>query len=58
MAGATPLSIFGNTEETFLLASLKEFVKVWASGNQAKISMECNDGKLWYKLIQIHVNLK
>ena len=34
-----------NTEEAFLLSSLKEFVKIWGSGNQATLNIECKDGK-------------
>ena len=48
MAG--PTSYFGNTEEAFLLSSMKEFVKVWASGNRAKINVECDKGTAWLNI--------
>jgi hypothetical protein len=31
------------TEEAFVLASLKEFVKLWGSGSQASFQLECKD---------------
>ena len=34
-----------NTEENFLLSSLNEFVKVWASGNQAFMNVKCENGR-------------
>ena len=36
-----------NTEEAFILSSLKEFVKVWGSGNQATLHVECKNGQAW-----------
>ena len=41
---------FMNFEENFLLASLKEFVTVWSSGNQASFNVDCNNGKAWLHL--------
>ena len=34
-----------NTEETFVLSSLKEFVRLWGSGSQARFQLECRDRK-------------
>ena len=39
-----------NTEETFVLASLKEFVKIWCSGNQASFNLECRNGNAYLKM--------
>ena len=39
-----------NTEESFVLASLKEFVKLWGSGTQASFNLECRNGQAWFKL--------
>ena len=39
-----------NCEEHFVLASLNEFVKVWSSGHQAKLNIECRDGKASHSL--------
>ena len=36
---------YKNTEEHFLLSSLSEFVKVWASGNQAFMNVKCENGR-------------
>ena len=36
-----------NTEEAFVLASLKEFVKLWGSGTQASLNLECKNGQAW-----------
>ena len=36
---------YKNTEEHFLLSSLSEFVKVWASGNQAFMNVKCESGR-------------
>ena len=36
-----------NTEEAFVLSSLKEFVKMWGSGCQAKLQLECKDRKVF-----------
>ena len=33
------------TEEAFVLASLKEFVKLWGSGSQAFFQLQCVDGQ-------------
>ena len=41
---------FSSTEEGFVLASLKEFVKVWGSGGQANLNLECRDGSACIKL--------
>ena len=42
---ATHIPQYKNTEEHFLLSSLSEFVKVWASGNQAFMNVKCEHGK-------------
>ena len=34
-----------NTEEAFVFASLKEFIRVWRSGRQASLTLECKEGK-------------
>ena len=39
-----------NTEEGFILASLKEFVRLWGSGTQASFHLECRNRKAWFKL--------
>ena len=39
-----------NTEEAFVLSSLKEFVKLWGSGTQSSFLLECNNGQAWFKL--------
>ena len=39
-----------NTEEAFILASLKEFVKAWGSGSQASFSLECKQGQAYFKM--------
>ena len=39
-----------NSEETFVLASLKEFVKLWGSGSQATFNLECSNGQAWFHL--------
>ena len=39
-----------NTEEAFILASLKEFVRLWGSGTQASFHLECRNRKAWFKL--------
>ena len=39
-----------NTEECFVLASLKEFVILWGSGSQASFNLECNNGQAWFRL--------
>ena len=39
-----------NTEEAFVLATVKEFVKSWGSGNQAHLSLECKNGDAWVHL--------
>ena len=38
------------TEEAFVLANLKEFVKIWGSGNQALFQLECRNGQALLKL--------
>ena len=38
-----------NTEEKFILASLKEFVKLWGSGRQANFQLQCCDGQVAFK---------
>ena len=35
----------GNNEERFVLASLKEFVKTWGSGNAGSFQLVCKDGQ-------------
>ena len=42
---ARPTPPYRNTEEHFLLSSLNEFVKVWASGNQAFMNVKCENGR-------------
>ena len=39
-----------NTEETFVLASLKEFVRLWGSGCQSSFYLQCQDYQAWFKL--------
>ena len=39
-----------NTKESFVLASLKEFVKLWGSGCQATFNLECRNGQAWFQL--------
>ena len=39
-----------NTEEAFVLASLKEFVGIWGSGNQASFYLECRNGQAFIKM--------
>ena len=34
-----------NTEEHFLLSSVNEFVKFWASGNQGFLNVNCENGR-------------
>ena len=43
------MNIF-NTEEAFVLSSLKEFVKVWGSGRKANLNLECRNGLACIKL--------
>ena len=38
-----------NTEEAFVLASLKEFVKLWGSGSHSFYNLECRNGQAWIK---------
>ena len=38
-----------NTEESFILASLKEFVKLWGSGCQSSYHLECKNGQAWFQ---------
>ena len=38
-----------NTEEAFVLANLKEFVKLWGSGKRAHLQLECQIGQAWIK---------
>ena len=45
---------FSNTEESFVLSSLKEFVKAWGSGNHAYFNLECKNGSA---CIQLSFNL-
>ena len=45
---------FPNTEESFVLSSLKEFVKAWGSGNHAYFNLECKNGSA---CIQLSFNL-
>ena len=35
---------FSNTEESVVLSSLNEFVKVWGSGGESYLNLECRDG--------------
>ena len=39
-----------NCEETSVLASLKQFVKLWGSGSQATFNLECSNGQAWFHL--------
>jgi hypothetical protein len=39
-----------NSVETFVLASLKEFVKLWGSGSQATFNLKCINGQVWFHL--------
>ena len=39
-----------NTEESFVLASLKEFVKLWGSSREATFNLECRNGQAWFQL--------
>ena len=39
-----------HTEEAFLLASLKEFVRLWGSGSQASFHLQCRNRQVWYNL--------
>ena len=41
---------FGNTEEAFVLSSLKEIVKVWGSGGQGCFNLDCQNGTAWVKI--------
>ena len=41
---------FINTEEAFVLATVKEFVKLWGSGSQAQLNLECQNQSAWVKL--------
>ena len=41
---------YSNTEEAFVLSSLKEFVKVWGSGRQGNFNLECRNGLACVKL--------
>ena len=41
---------FINTEEAFVLATVKEFVKIWGSGSQAQLNLECKNRGAWVKL--------
>ena len=41
---------YSNTEEAFVLSSLKEFVKVWGSGRQGYFNLECRNGLACVKL--------
>ena len=38
-----------NTEEAFVLANLKEFVKLWGSGKRAHLQLECQNGQACIK---------
>ena len=39
-----------NTEESFVLATVNEFVKTWGSGKQAHLNLECKNGIAWVHL--------
>ena len=39
-----------NTEESFVLATVNEFVKTWGSGKQAHLNLECKNGIAWIHL--------
>ena len=49
MAGPPPFKTV-NCEESFVLASLQEFVKVWSSGHQANFNLNCENGRAWLSL--------
>ena len=38
---------FINTEEAYVLATVKEFVKSWGSGSQTSLNLECKNGQAW-----------
>ena len=38
-----------NTEEAFVLANVKEFVKLWGSGRRANLQLECQNGQAFIK---------
>ena len=50
MAGPPPIFKTVNCEETFIFASLQEFVKVWSSGHQASFNLNCENGRAWLSL--------
>merc|ERR550532_2039951 len=33
-----------NTEAAFMLASVMEFIRVWRTGNESSLTLDCNDG--------------
>ena len=39
-----------NTEESFVLASVFEFMKTWASGQKSSLVLECDNGQAWLQL--------
>ena len=39
-----------NTEESFVFASVFEFVKTWASGQKSSLLLECDNGQAWLQL--------
>ena len=39
-----------NTEVNFVMASVNEFIKTWASGKQGSMSIECGNGRAWLQL--------
>ena len=47
---AAQSSHFNTTEEDFVFASVREFVKTWASGKPSKLELECKNGRLWLQL--------
>ena len=39
-----------NTEESFVIAYVFEFVKTWTSGQKSSLLLECDNGEAWLKL--------
>ena len=47
---ATLSNLSSNTEGSFVLASVTEFLKTWASGKQSSLHLECANGEAWLQL--------
>ena len=39
------------TEEAFVYATFREFVKLWGNGNQASLQVQCHGGQAWVQLL-------